>query len=187
MQSIDIRSLKESMGEEAMRIIAAGIPIDRWNERKKEGLCPFHNEKTPSFKWNPKSNSFKCFGCGRTLDIIDYYMLFEHKTFFEAVEAIGGEVDRDEYRPKPSTQHKQYDKPQYTIGSDRTLVEAYMQTRGISKQTLDHAGIKQDDKGNIVFEYRNLLGDVEMVKYRPARKVQKGENKMWAAPNGRPH
>ena len=183
---IDVKALKDNMGEDAMRIIAAGIPIDRWNERKKEGLCPFHNEKTPSFKWNPKSNSFKCFGCGRTLDIIDYYMLFEHKTFFEAVEAIGGEVDRDEYRPKPSTQHKQYDKPKYSIGSDRMAVEAYMQTRGISKQTLDHAGVKQDDKGNIIFEYKNLLGEVEMVKYRPARKVQKGENKMWAAPNGRP-
>ena len=183
---IDVKALKDGMGEEAMRIMAAGIPIDHWNERKREGLCPFHNEKTPSFKWNPKANSFKCFGCGRTLDIIDYYMIFEHKTFFEAIEAIGGEIDQDEYRSKVSSQYKQYDKPQYSVVDDRSAVEAYMQTRGISKQTLDYAGVKQDDKGNIVFAYRNLLGDVEMVKYRPARKVAKGENKMWAAPNGRP-
>lgn len=183
---IDVKALKNNMGEEAMRIIAAGIPIDRWNERKKEGLCPFHNEKTPSFKWNPKNNSFKCFGCGRTLDIVDYYIIFEHKTFLEAVVAIGGEIDRDAYRTKPSSQCKQYDKPEYTISPDRTAVEAYMQTRGISKQTLDYAGIKQDEKRNIVFEYRNILGEVEMVKYRPARKIAKGENKMWAAAGGRP-
>ena len=43
---IDVKALKNQMGEEAMRIMAAGIPIDHWNERKREGLCPFHNEKT---------------------------------------------------------------------------------------------------------------------------------------------
>ena len=33
---IDVKALKDGMGEEAMRIMAAGIPIDHWNERKRE-------------------------------------------------------------------------------------------------------------------------------------------------------
>ncbi|HMW75439.1 MAG TPA: CHC2 zinc finger domain-containing protein, partial [Saprospiraceae bacterium] len=38
------------------------------------GLCPFHNEKTPSFNVNPARNIFKCFGCGQGGDSVQFIM-----------------------------------------------------------------------------------------------------------------
>lgn len=43
--------------------------------RSYKGLCPFHNEKTPSFYIHPKKNIFKCFGCGVSGDPINLYAL----------------------------------------------------------------------------------------------------------------
>ncbi|MDR2794534.1 MAG: DNA primase [Holosporaceae bacterium] len=52
------------------------------------GLCPFHSEKTASFKVNPDSGLYYCFGCGAHGDVIDFVMEFEKITFTEATEYI---------------------------------------------------------------------------------------------------
>jgi putative DNA primase/helicase len=52
-----------------------------------EGLCPFHDESTPSFKIKPGDDHFKCFGCGTSGDIFDLVMV-GGKTFPEAVKEI---------------------------------------------------------------------------------------------------
>jgi DNA primase len=54
-----------------------------------KGLCPFHNEKTPSFHVDPDKGFFKCFGCGKAGDIITFVRETEQLNFTEAVEAIG--------------------------------------------------------------------------------------------------
>jgi DNA primase len=54
-----------------------------------KGLCPFHNEKTPSFNVDPDKNFYKCFGCGKAGDAIDFVRETEQLTFTEAVEALG--------------------------------------------------------------------------------------------------
>lgn len=48
------------------------------------GLCPFHNEKTPSFHVNPARQTFKCFGCGAGGDVFKFIQLRENVTFPEA-------------------------------------------------------------------------------------------------------
>ena len=85
---IDVKALKDGMGEEAMRIMAAGIPIDHWNERKREGLCPFHNEKTPSFSVAPDKQIYHCFGCKKGGGVINFIMEIEGLSFPEAVEFL---------------------------------------------------------------------------------------------------
>ena len=56
------------------------------------GLCPFHNEKTPSFFVNPQLGIFKCFGCGKAGDVITFLQEIEHITFYEALERLAKEA-----------------------------------------------------------------------------------------------
>jgi DNA primase len=57
-----------------------------------KGLCPFHNEKTPSFNVRPDRGSFYCFGCQKGGNAITFLMEMENLTFPEAVRALGREV-----------------------------------------------------------------------------------------------
>lgn len=52
------------------------------------GLCPFHNEKTPSFTVSPAKNIFKCFGCGKAGDPAKFIMEHEHLTYPDALRYL---------------------------------------------------------------------------------------------------
>ncbi|MBK7692132.1 MAG: DNA primase [Bacteroidetes bacterium] len=56
--------------------------------KKNEACCPFHNEKTPSFRINIKKNYYKCFGCGKSGDAIRFVQEVQKLTFLEAIETI---------------------------------------------------------------------------------------------------
>lgn len=56
--------------------------------RYYKGLCPFHQEKTPSFHLDPERGLFHCFGCGRGGDIFDFVMQTANLTFNEAAEDL---------------------------------------------------------------------------------------------------
>ena len=53
-----------------------------------KGLCPFHDEKTPSFIVTSARGTYKCFGCGAFGNAISFLMEFDHLTFPEAIEAL---------------------------------------------------------------------------------------------------
>lgn len=52
------------------------------------GLCPFHNEKSPSFSVSPDKQMFYCFGCGKGGNVISFLMDYENMTFPEAVKSL---------------------------------------------------------------------------------------------------
>ena len=52
------------------------------------GLCPFHNEKTPSFTVYPDTNSFYCFGCGAGGDVISFIRRIDNLDYVEAVKTV---------------------------------------------------------------------------------------------------
>jgi DNA primase len=60
--------------------------------REYSGLCPFHNEKTPSFTVNEDKGFFHCFGCGAHGDVIGFVMRTENFSFPEAVERLAEEA-----------------------------------------------------------------------------------------------
>jgi len=60
--------------------------------RNYTGLCPFHDEKTPSFNVNPERGSFYCFGCQEGGDLFSFLMKAENLTFVEAVRSLAGEA-----------------------------------------------------------------------------------------------
>lgn len=53
------------------------------------GLCPFHNEKTPSFNVSPSKGIYKCFGCGKGGSAVNFVMEHEHLSFVEAIRWLG--------------------------------------------------------------------------------------------------
>lgn len=56
------------------------------------GLCPFHQEKTPSFNVDPVTQSFKCFGCGVSGDVFSFIERYENMTFIEAAGFLARRV-----------------------------------------------------------------------------------------------
>lgn len=57
-----------------------------------KGLCPFHNEKSPSFHVRPLNHQFHCFGCGEGGDVYAFIQKIEHVSFVEAVELLADRV-----------------------------------------------------------------------------------------------
>jgi DNA primase len=60
--------------------------------RNYKGLCPFHQEKTPSFMVSPELQIFKCFGCGESGDVIAFLQKYEHMDFYEALKFLADKV-----------------------------------------------------------------------------------------------
>lgn len=57
------------------------------------GLCPFHNEKSPSFSVSPDKQIFKCFGCGKGGNVFHFLMNAENISFVEAVQILAERVN----------------------------------------------------------------------------------------------
>jgi replicative DNA helicase len=179
-----IGQAKNSIGTRAAEIISSGLGVVNWDERHLKGCCPYHAEKTPSFIWNKKGNYFKCFGCGVTVDIIDYYQQ-QGMNFIEAVKELFRETgtrydfdDGDKPVFNKDRQPYRYPKAEHDLTSKQTI--EYLALRKISLQAAIYAGIKQDGTGqNLAFEYRDENGKLMLTKYRPARKIEKGDLKSW--------
>ncbi|MGV8982129.1 CHC2 zinc finger domain-containing protein [Clostridium sp.] len=173
-----VRQAKSDLGIRAADIINSGLNLDKWDSKRLTGCCPLHSEKSPSFTFNKKSNSFKCFGCGGTMDIIDYYMDHNNMNFIEAAKELFRET-KTSYEFEEHKTITPYKYPIEELQPNRGQVEKYMLTRGISKATLDKRNVKQDSKGNIVFEYKDQYGKLMLVKYRPSKKLEKTDIKTW--------
>jgi len=59
---------------------------------QKKGLCPFHDEKSPSFHVTPSKGFYHCFGCQVGGDVISFIMKLEHLTFMETVERLADRI-----------------------------------------------------------------------------------------------
>jgi len=69
-------------------IVGEYVNLKRYGNNFK-GLCPFHNEKTPSFVVNEEKQIFKCFGCGIGGDVFTFLKNYNNSTFPEAVKLLG--------------------------------------------------------------------------------------------------
>lgn len=176
---------KEALAEKNAEIIIQELGVTDYDPRAMKCCCPFHQEDHPSFVYNPKTFSFHCFGaCGRSYDLIDVLM-YKGATFAQAcqklfeyakVPYVFGELGVKTKRP--------YKYPVEVACTDKSAVYAYLAQRKISPKTVDYADVRQDDKGNIVFNYYDTNDVLTMVKYRPSHKIDKakGENKCWCQP-----
>lgn len=68
--------------------VVADVVVLKRSGRNFTGLCPFHNEKSPSFNVNPERQIYRCFGCGEGGDVFSFVMKAQHQTFPEALKTL---------------------------------------------------------------------------------------------------
>ena len=153
--------------------------IQDYIKLKKEGdnfrgLCPFHNEKTPSFTVNKVKNLFKCFGCGKSGDAIQFLSEHTGKSFIEVITLLC-----NKYNIIISyEENKVYDRPVYVKKLPTKDPIEWFKRRGISEQTLIDLKVSQDEQWMplaekiipvICFDYYRE-GELINIKYRGANK-----------------
>ena len=178
-----IDKAKSKMGERAAIIIAEELNLKDFDEKNLKAICNWHEEDTPSLVWNNKNNCFHCFGCSKNYGIIDHYMS-KGLTYLEAVEKLFNETEINYRFGERSVKTKrEYKYPEYENNLNKDKVEKYLAQRCISKETLDYCNIGEDGNGNIIFNYYDSNDVLTMVKYRPSRKLKKGDTKSWCQKN----
>lgn len=70
-------------------VVGRVVTLRKAGGSRLKGLCPFHNERTPSFNVDADKGFYKCFGCGKAGDLISFVRETEQLGFTEAVEALG--------------------------------------------------------------------------------------------------
>ena len=173
---------KEKFGEKAIELIVSHYNIENYSPEKKSGSCPFHTDKTPSLIWNEKDMAFKCFSCSKRISILDLYIETEGsyiKAAKRLCDEVGISLDIKQITPKRDDYFVNYRYPEPEQTESRDIVDNYCNKRGISKQTLDYLGVRQDAYGNVVFEMHDIDGTLLCKKYRHSKHVSKSEKKMW--------
>jgi len=119
------------------------------------GLCPFHNEKTPSFTVSPSKGIYKCFGCQKGGNVVNFIMDHEHLTYPEALKYLARkyhiEVEEREETPEEiklknereslliltSYAQKYYSRILVEQLPGQTIGLSYLKERGIRRDTID--------------------------------------------------
>lgn len=86
----DIAAIRERARIED--VVGDYVQLRRAGADSLKGLCPFHNEKSPSFHVRPNHGHFHCFGCGEGGDVYAFVQKIEHVSFVEAVELLADRV-----------------------------------------------------------------------------------------------
>src|SRR5579872_1726746 len=86
---------KEIVKQQAdiVRIVGDYVKLKKAGAQNYSGLCPFHNEKTPSFSVHATRQFYHCFGCGASGDVLSFVQKIENITFPEAVRAIAQKLN----------------------------------------------------------------------------------------------
>ena len=139
------------------------------------GLCPFHQEKTPSFTVSPIKQIFYCFGCGKGGDIFNFVMEMERCEFPDALRLVAEKCGISIPKPKPSSpaertqsslratlveMHREaqtFFVNQLQGTAEGKLARAYLEDRGIDKATIDRFGIGYAPSGGDLL-LRHLKG-----------------------------
>ena len=139
------------------------------------GLCPFHNEKSPSFSVSPGKQMYYCFGCGAGGNVITFLMEYENQTFPEAVRtlaqragiALPEEDDSKEARQADSRRAKLLEINKeaakyfyYQLRTERGSVGMeYLRKRKLSDEMMNHFGLGYANKySNDLIQYLKSKG-----------------------------
>lgn len=159
------------------------------------GLCPFHNEKTPSFSVNTERQCFHCFGCGVGGNSISFVMKYENLTFTEAVRQLADKAGMNlpeenynpEYRKRADLKTRLFDIYKeaakfyyFQLRSDYgNFPMEYLKNRGLSDETINAFGLGYSIKSaNALYNYLKskdysdeLMIKAELVTFKEGRGI----------------
>lgn len=181
IEKTDIEKAKDKLGDNNAFLMAELLELENFDDKNLKACCPYHNEDTASFIYNKKNKTFHCFGCNKTVDIIDVLME-KGNTFLEAAKYLFEKAGIEySFGEKDVRTRHNYRYPHEEPINEKEHVVDYWGRRGISKNVIDYLDIREDSHGNGVFNFYDTNDVLTMVKYRPARTVEKhsGQPKTW--------
>lgn len=138
-------------------VISEYVPLKRRGSNNYTGLCPFHNEKTPSFSVNVSGQFYHCFGCGAGGNVYTFLMEYENASFPEAVEMLGrragmdvsgedsfpGQRENADLKKRLLEVNRLAAKFYYAqlMGEQGTLARNYFLERGLTVETIKKFGL----------------------------------------------
>lgn len=142
------------------------------------GLCPFHNEKTPSFSISQEHQYFRCFGCDAKGDVFKFVEMIEGLTFWEALKKLADQhgiaLPKQSYASDEDTKQRAalYEMHEIALehfrknlaGASGAAVRAYLAKRGVTEASIDKFGI-----GFAEGTGRTLLRVLEQRGFKPAQ------------------
>ncbi len=157
------------------------------------GLCPFHNEKSPSFSVSGSRQLYHCFGCGAGGNVVTFVMEYEKFTFPEAVKLLADRVNMElpevEYNEQERRERGIRDKlleinklaATYYYKQLRTehgkLGLDYLKKRGLSDETIQRFGLGYSAQGSSIYRYLKEHGyDDDILKESGLFSYERGIN-----------
>jgi DNA primase len=147
-----------------VRFVSEHVQLKKMGTSWK-GLCPFHQEKTPSFNVNNERGAFHCFGCGAGGDVFKFAMLHDKVSFPEAIEIVarrfGIPVPENRYEQGPDRKERDEMLSLLDAAAEHftrnlwsapgTRAREYLLGRGFKKETLERiqAGAAADSWGDL--------------------------------------
>lgn len=86
----DVKAVRDAVPIDA--VVSEYLQLRNAGGGNLKGLCPFHDEKSPSFQVSPGKGLYHCFGCQAGGDTLDFIMKIDHLSFSEAVERLAGQA-----------------------------------------------------------------------------------------------
>ena len=153
-----VEQLKSSV--DIVSVVGEYVRLRRSGTQRYMGLCPFHNEKTPSFTVHVVHQFYKCFCCGAGGDVVKFVMEIEGISFYEALKSLA------ERYGIPMPKRSQYaDEDSKLRGALLAMHElaaenfranlksqageaarAYLAKRGLAAETVEHFGLGYSDR-----------------------------------------
>ncbi len=149
IDNITIQRIKEAAN--IVDVVGDYVTLRRAGTSYK-GLCPFHNEKTPSFIVTPAKNICKCFGCGGGGDSISFIMKMENLSYLDALRFLAKKfgitvVEKEltpEEKEQQSVRDKMLDANQWLQDYFEKTMRETQEGRSVGYQYFVHRGLRED-------------------------------------------
>jgi DNA primase len=164
-----------------VRVVSEYVALKPAGHRFK-GLCPFHQEKTPSFSVDPEAKLYYCFGCQAGGDLFKFVQQYDNVSFPEAVETLAERcgVALPQDRPKTPEERARERALEIHAVADayyRTMLvepvgrrcREYLERRGLSSETLERLGVGYAPAG-----WEHLSEYVRRKNIRPQELIESG-------------